>query len=223
MLVRSELIPSIRVYPRSNSLIKYDVNPKIYTMTWLTENPLPIAVMGALVAAFAAIAFSARRNVGSLIALAGVVAATLLMLAVERLVVTDREHVEATLDGLMAAIEANDVPAALAFIDPAAADMRADAQALMPSVKVDAARATSVEVELNERANPPTATSRFRGKLLGLHPQSGTPITYVNQQVDVQWIKRDGRWLADGYTAYFDGKPIDAVGSARSNRPVTRP
>jgi hypothetical protein len=145
------------------------------------------------------------------------------LLAVERLVVTDREQVEATLDELMAAVEANDVPAALAFIDPAAVDMRADAQALMPTVKVDTARATSVEVELNEQATPPTATSRFRGKLLGLHPRSGTPITYVNQQIDVQWIKRDGRWLADGYTAYFDGKPIDAVGSARSNRPVTRP
>jgi hypothetical protein len=192
-------------------------------MTWLTENPLPIAVAGVLLAAFAAIAVSARRNLGSLVALAGVVAVTLLLLAMERLVVTDREHVEAALGDLMAAVEANDVPGALAWIDPAAATMRADAQALMPSVKIGKARATSVEVELNEQANPPTATSRFRGLLQGLHPQSGTPINYVNQQVDVAWVKRNGRWLADGYTAYFDGKPIDAVGSARSNRPVTRP
>lgn len=192
-------------------------------MTWLTENPLPIAVAGVLLAALAAIAFSARRNLGSLVALAGVVAATLLLLAVERLVVTDREQVETTLSDLMAAVEANDVPAALAFIDPAAADMRADAEALMPTVRVDKARATGVEVELHEQANPPTATSRFRGILLGLHSRLGMQVAYVNQQVDVQWIKRDGRWLADGYTAYFDGKPIDVVGSARSNRPVTRP
>jgi hypothetical protein len=192
-------------------------------MTWLTENPLPIAVIGALLAAFAAIVFSARRNLGSLIALAGVAAATLLLLGVERLIVTDREHVETALGDLMAAIEANDVPGALAVIDPAAADMRADAQALMPAVKVDKARATSVEVELPEQTQPLTATARFRGILQGLHPQSGTPVAYVNQRVDVGWVKRDGRWLANGYTAYFDGKPIDAVGSARSNRPVTQP
>lgn len=204
-------------------MLEYYDTSKNDFMTWLAENPLPIAVAGALLAAFAALVFSARRNLGSLIALAGVVAATLLLLAVERLVVTEREKVESALAELLAAVEANDVPGALVWINPAAVDMRADAQALMPSVKVDQARATSVEVVLNEQANPLTATSRFRGKLLGLHTRLGTPITYVNQQVDVAWVKRDGRWLADGYTAYFDGKPIDAVGSARSNRPVTRP
>ena len=49
---------------------------------------------------------------------------------------------------------------------------------------------------------------------------SGTPIGYINQRVDLHWVKRGDRWLIDDYTAYFDEQPIDAVGSAAGNRPV---
>ena len=45
-------------------------------------------------------------------------------------------------------------------------------------------------------------------------------VAYFNQQVDIHWVKRGDRWLMDGYTAYYDGQPIDAVESAAGNRPV---
>jgi hypothetical protein len=91
----------------------------------------------------------------------------------------------------------------------------------MPSVKVEnAGSGRDVEVTLNETADPMTATSTSRAFLNGTHVQSGHPVPYINQRVDLEWIKIGDQWLLNGYTAYFDGKPIDAVNSARTNRPV---
>jgi hypothetical protein len=192
-------------------------------VTTLLENPLPIAVAGGLFATLALVVFLSRRNLTSLVALVGVVLATLLLLLVERVVRTDREVVESSLQAAMDAIEANDLPGALEIIDPAAADIRADAETLMPLVKWTTANAASIETTVDDTAQPPTATTRFRAFLNGVHEQSGMAVGYVNQQVDVHWIKRGDKWFVNDYTAYFDGKPIDAMGSAAQNRPVTAP
>jgi dihydroxyacetone kinase DhaKLM complex PTS-EIIA-like component DhaM len=189
-------------------------------MSMLLENPLPIAVVGALAAVLAGIVFMARKSLGSLAALVGALVVTLALLAVERFVVTDREEVENSLLGVMAAIRANDAPGLLAFIDLGAAKVRADAESLMPQMRIEVANAASVETTLDPAPLPTTATSRFRAFLHGTHERSGTPIAYVNQQVDLQWAKRGDRWVITGYTAYFDGQPIDAVSSAAGNRPV---
>jgi hypothetical protein len=189
-------------------------------MSVLLENPLPIAVAGGLVALVALLVFLSRRSGASLAALAAIVAITLALVGVERFVVTDREQIEAETLGMADAIEANDVAGVLDHIDPAAATIRTDVEALMPQVKWSVANAASITVTLNEGADPPTASSRFRAFLQGIHSRSGMQVPYINQQVDMTWVNRDGRWLMDGYTAYHDGKPIDAVSSASANRPV---
>ena len=193
-------------------------------MNILLERPLPIITVGGLLAVFALVVFLARRDSRSLAALGAVLLVTVTMLAVERFAVTQRELVETAIVEVMAAIKANDLPRVLDSVDPAAAAVHADASALMPLVKVDQAHAAgTIEVDLNEQAAPPTATSRFLGFLNGVHPTSGMRIAYFNQQVEVRWVKRGDRWLVDGYTAYYDGQPIDAVSSARGNRPVRTP
>jgi hypothetical protein len=192
-----------------------------FNMPVLFENPLAIAVVGGLFATFALVVFLARRSLASLVALGGIIAVTLLLMLIERLVVSDREQVETGVDSVLAAVEANDLPTVLTWIDPAAVSVRADVQALMPLVKVDKARAMGeIEVTINDAANPPTAMSRFRAFLDGVHGSSGMRVAYFNQQVDVDWVKQGDRWLINGYTAYYDDQPIDAVGSARGNRPV---
>jgi hypothetical protein len=190
-------------------------------MSVLVENPLAIAVVGGVLATLALVVFLARRSLASLMTLGGILAATLLLILIERLVLTDQEQVEAGLESVLAAVEANDMPAVLFWIDTAAVSVRADVQALMPLVKVDKARTSGdVEITVDESANPPTASSRFRAFLDGVHGSSGMRVAYFNQQVDVEWVKRDDRWLINGFTAYYDNQPIDAVGSVRGNRPV---
>lgn len=190
-------------------------------MSLLIENPVAIAVVGAVAATCALVMFLARRNLSSLAALVGIMALTVLLLAVEKFVVTDREAVEVGLEQVLAAVEENDLPGVLEWIDSAAVvNVKADAEALMPLVKVTAANASAVTVEVNEAANPPTATCEFRAYLNGTHGSSGAPLLYVNQKVLIGWVKRGDRWLIDNYQAFYDDQPIDAVGSARGNRPM---
>jgi hypothetical protein len=189
-------------------------------MTVLMENPLPIAVGGGLLALVAVLVFLSRRNLASLLALAGILGFTVLLLIVESLVETDREQVESAIDGVLDAIEANDVAAVVGAVDPAATKIRSDIEALMPLVKWTLANAGSMEVTVNAADEPLTATSRFRAFLNGVHQRSGNAVPYMNQQVDVDWVKRGEQWLLTGYTAYYDGQPIDAVSSAAGIRPV---
>lgn len=192
-------------------------------MTTLLENPLPIAAVGGLVSLFALIVFWSRRDSASLAALAGAVLLTLGLLLVERLVVTERERVENAVADIIAAVKANDLPGVLDSIDPAAAKVRADVQQLMPEMKVNAANSVGrTDVTFDETAQPPTADARILAVLVGIHERSGAPVGYYKQRVDLHWVKRGDRWLLDDYTAYFNGQPIDAAGSAAGNRPVPR-
>lgn len=188
-------------------------------MAVLSENPVAIAAVGALAATLALVVLLARRNLASLVALLGAVALTLVLLAVERVVVTEREAVENGVDEVLHAIETGDLPGVLRWIDPAAANVAADAERLLPLVKMNAANAASIEVTLHESATPPTAKSQFRAYLHGVHGTSGA-LVYVNQRVDLEWVKRGDDWRITGYQAFFDDEPIDAVGSVRGNRPL---
>jgi hypothetical protein len=192
-------------------------------MTTLLENPLPIAAFGGLVTLFALIVFWSRRDSASLATLAGTVLVMFGLLLVERLVVTDRESVENAVAGMVAAVRANDMSGVLDSIDPAAAKVRADVQQLMPEIKVNAANtAGRTDVTIDETAQPPTADARILAVLVGIHERSGAPVGYYKQRVDLHWVKRGDRWLLDDYTAYFNGQPIDAAGSAAGNRPVPK-
>lgn len=184
----------------------------------LLENPLAIGAVGGVAITFAAVVFAARRSGASLAALAAVAAVTLALLVVERLYVTPAEQVESSLEALLAAIEANDAAAVLAHIDPAAAKMRADVESLMPLLKVELANAGSIEIAVDDAAQPPAATATFRAFLHGIHVRTSAPVGYINQRVDLQWRKHADQWLVTSYTAYYDDQPIDAVGSARTNR-----
>jgi ketosteroid isomerase-like protein len=186
-------------------------------MTVLLENPVVIAVVGGLLATMAAVVFLSRRNLESLVALVAVVAVTLLLLVVERFVVTDREAVEYALEDMLAAIEANDTPGVLAWIDPTATGVRDDVQTLMPMVKVKVANAGAVDVEVTA---PGAADCNFQAYLQGTHGSSGSPLAYINQRVNLNWVKQGDRWLVKSYAAYYDGDPINAVNSARGNRAV---
>lgn len=190
-------------------------------MTFFTENELGIAVIGGLAITLTLVFFMTRRSGESLGAFAAAVGATIGLLAIEWFVQTDREQVASAVHGIYGAIDRNDVDGVLAHVDPNATNIRADVQALMPMVKVGSAGSgRNIEVTLNESATPMTATSTSRAFLNGTHVQSGHPVPYVNQRVDLEWMKDGDQWLLTGYTAYYDGKPIDAVNSARTNRAV---
>lgn len=188
-------------------------------MNFLLENPLPIYAVGAVLATICGLVFLARRNLPSLFALIGVVGLTLLLVLVERMVVTEHEQVETTLQQLMANLEAGAVPAVLALIDPEAAQMRADIEVLMPQADIEDTGATAVRIEVDTDAEPLTATSYFRGRVDGIHRSSGMRLFFFDE-VEISWVKRGDAWLAEAYAVQLKGKRINPVESMRDNRPV---
>ncbi|MCC6494511.1 MAG: hypothetical protein IT424_15990 [Pirellulales bacterium] len=188
-------------------------------MSLLVENPLGILVAGAIAAVMALVFFLARRTGGALAALAGVLLATAALTAVERLVVTEREQVASRLAELFAAIEANDLQRTLDCVDPNSG-VAADVRALMPLLRVEKVRGMGgLDIDLHLDLSPPAAVSSCRVYLDGIHGRSGARVVYANQRVDISWTRPAEAWVVSGYTAYYEGRPIDAVESARANRP----
>lgn len=181
----------------------------------LLENAVAVGAIGAVVVTFAAIVFLARRTGKAAAALATAIVITLLLLTVERLVVTDREQIETALQETLDAIETNDLDALLAHIDSQAAIVRADAEAALPLIRVETTGASQIETEFSGQSNTGNATTRFQGLLKGTSKNGGVVIPYLDK-VEVTWVKRDKRWLIDGYTIYNKGKPINAVQRLRA-------
>ena len=189
----------------------------------LLENPLPIWMVGGGLAILTGVIFLVRRNLSSLLALVSVVFVTLLLVLLERWVVTEREEVEVALAQLLAAVQANDLPAVLTLIDPAATNVRADAETLMPKVRVKQTAAKLVEVEVDAAVEPHRATVKFLGRLDGVLRRGGQRIFFFDE-VQILWIKRGDRWLVERYVAKRRGRPIEAVDRLRGARaaPATR-
>jgi branched-subunit amino acid ABC-type transport system permease component len=188
----------------------------------LLEKPLPIAAVGALLAAVCVAVFLARRNLPALLVLGVVVLLTWLLLVTERLVVTPREEVEQALLTIVSAVRANDLSQVLTQIDPQAASVRSDVELLMPLVQVEDAGATAMEVEVDTTANPQQATSRCQGRLRGVHRRSGATLFFFDT-VELDWVLRDQQWLLEDFTPYKAGEPLDAVESLRGQQPRAVP
>lgn len=180
-------------------------------MNTFLENPVPIWAVGAVLATFAGLVFLTRRNLPSLFALLGVVLLTLLLVLVERVVVTEREQVESAVGRLATAVEANDLPAVLALLDPASIKPRSDAQTLMPRLRIAKAHvAGTLAVEVDTMTNPHSATSRFRALLEAVDIRSGMKFVYFDE-VEIVWHLQGDRWLVTDYTAKLRGQPVDAA------------
>ena len=188
-------------------------------METILENPVPIYAVGAVLATLCGLAFLARRNVPSLLALGCVVMFTLLLAVTEYLVVTEREQIEDAVAQLIVALEANDLPGVLALIHPASGQARSDAETLMPLARISDAGATSLRVEVDKKSQPMVAVGEFRGRVDGTHVRSGARLFYFDR-VLANWKKKDGRWLLSGYTPMWRDRPINPVESMRGNRPV---
>ncbi len=184
-------------------------------MNILLENPLPILAGGAVLATLCGLVFLSRRTVPALLALAVVVLLTLLLVVTERLIVTPREEVEQALSSLLAAVESNELPSVLALIDPAATQVRSDAETLMPMIDVTDTGASAIQIEVESTS----ATVHCRGKLRGIHRSSGAAMMFFDK-VEFQWIRRDEQWLLEDFVAYWKGKPLKAVESLRGKRAV---
>ena len=168
-------------------------------MNWLLESPWPILIGGLGVELVLVVALVPHGRAALLAAISAVAVLTGVLVVVERMVVTETEQVEATLDELSAALVANELPAVLNFIAPSAADVRALAQSNLPQVKITDARiGGDLEVKVDERAVPHTALASFSGVFSFKLVRGASPYDKIVRRFRVKFVKQQDRWLITG-------------------------
>jgi hypothetical protein len=168
-------------------------------MDFFFENPWRIVSIGiAVEAVLTFLLFQTGRGkiLWAMIAVALLTAAGVI---VERLVVTDREAVENTLDAAVDAVKADNEKQLLACIAPSAKSPQEDAAWVLKRVTVEEAYLSGLKITVNRSTNPPTAEAKFlavgsatlKGGLVA-HERYATHVT-------VRLRQEGGRWLVVDY------------------------
>ena len=175
-------------------------------MTWLLEDPTPVIVVGVLVEAALGVALL-RTGRGVLLWIMLAVAAFVgLGVLVERMVVTEREEVEATIYAAAAAVEANDLEGVLRTIAPDAKDARNLVEWGFRQVKFS--RVSIQHRRLNVRVirttSPPSAKADIDGMVYFAQPPAGFYHNAYPLDGTLELQRHSGRWLVSGYTMRQD-------------------
>jgi hypothetical protein len=165
-------------------------------MMILVESPWPWLFFGIVVEAALAVALLRTQRGYLLWAMLGVGLVAALGLLVERLVVTEREEVEMTLDAGVAAARANDLNRLLSCISPKAAKTRDYARWVMGRVQIEDVHIHGLEITVNRLTSPPSAKARFSAVGKGRDRLNEFPYQAFAQQVTVELRREGGRWLA---------------------------
>jgi hypothetical protein len=169
-------------------------------MNWLAENSLPIWCGGAVALTMSLVAYFHTRSSNALGAIIALLVVTASLLAAEHFIETPREAVERTLYELAAAVEANDVPAALSFVAGSATPgIRNEIERQMPQVKIERARVIGtpkIEVSADEK----TATVQCKGVILAVFKQNGMK-GGAQDEITLDFVKNGDRWLVENYSS----------------------
>jgi hypothetical protein len=169
-------------------------------LSWLVEDPTTLIVAGLLIEALLVVALINTRRAAVVWAMAGVLGLIGLGVLIERMVVTDREQIADTLEGVTAALEANDIERVLSYIDPQATAMRASVRMALSSARVSDARVYDLEVDVNRKVRSPLAQARFTGRVRGRYRgEGGSGDGMLLRKFAVDFRRDGGRWLMTGY------------------------
>ena len=176
-------------------------------MTMLLEDPVPIIFIGIVVEAVLGVAFMRTGRGAILLAMLGVLILASAGVAIEWIVVTEVEQVEAALDEAAAAVEANDPDRAMSYLassfdNPARGWIRW----VLARFEFSTARITNLEVtSINHLTSPPTAKARFIG--VGHFTDREGQYPYRTQRVrfTVELHLEGGRWLVADLSEHDSG------------------
>lgn len=164
---------------------------------FLLESPMAVAAIGLLVVTLQAILYTQLRTTATFF---GVIAALLLTIGgvvAERLWVTPTEAVRGAVSELFTAVEANDLGRVLTLIDPAAIEVRSDAETLMPRFRVQStSEGGEVAVDLPDdpMADGAIATATLKPLIKVVHSRSGATGAYFDG-LRLEFVRRGDRWL----------------------------
>ena len=166
-------------------------------MSWLVEDSTLVVIAAAVFALGFLVAFLKTGRGLYLVWLGAVALIALILVLVERYVVTDRELIENTLFGAAAALEANDVEAALEYLSPTTQPLHFEVRRRMELLKIEEARIADLRIKFSPLELPPKAIATFLGILK--FQASGIPYDRLLRRVTVKLVKDGDRWLVESY------------------------
>jgi len=132
--------------------------------------------------------------------MAGVLAVGRGGVLLERLVVTDREQIQAAVEGARQAVAANDLPEVLSYMAPTATEIRQAAEEALRVVRFEEATVHDLQITGDRQARPPRAEARLTGvaTLDARHGQDA--LGKYMATLKVQYELLEGRWLVTKVT-----------------------
>ena len=168
-------------------------------MTALLEDPLPIILFGIVAEAIlGVILFVTGRGV-LLLLMGGVLLVVLAGVGLERLVVTERERVEAMIESTWRALEANDRDRVFEHLAPKNRHSRNSARRALGWLEFTEIKVTDLQVELIPDTDPPAATVRVTA-VISARDRRGTfgeESGIIGIRLDLR--RQSDRWLITGH------------------------
>lgn len=132
----------------------------------------------------------------------GVILLLPLLWLVERMVVTDREAVEATLHAIAADVKSNNQVAVLDHIYSGAPSLKQRAEGEMPNYRFTECKINKIHrIEVNVGDSPPSAEAEFNVYVSGTFGIGGQSITTETFRYVALKLRKekDGRWRVEDY------------------------
>ena len=117
-------------------------------------------------------------------------------------VVTEKEKIEALIQGTVRAIEANAVEAVWASIDPASEPLRAYARTILSRLKVRRAKVANLSIAVNRLTSPPSATVSGVGRIEAADVRGTTGQQNYVRPFTVRLSGRGSQWYIGSYEEF---------------------
>jgi hypothetical protein len=172
-------------------------------MNWLFEQPLIIVVLSMLLILGLGAAWSASGRKELLFAMGAALALLAGGVIMERMVITDREAIDATLEQIARDVQTNNRQALIRHIYSGAPKLKQKAEAELPNYEFTECRITKIfSRDIDSLAEPRSAIVEFNIVASGNFTYEG--VSFSDSNIP-RWVKlhlvreKDGRWTVQEY------------------------
>jgi hypothetical protein len=169
---------------------------------WLFDTPIYIVLIAIVLGVLVGVAWTASGRKELLYALGAIVLLTVVMLIVERAVVTDREAIRTKLAEIARDVQANDMQRVLGHIAKSNPSLIPQVQNEMPNYDFTECRVTKIhKTDIDASAEPRSAIVEFNVRFDGKFGRGG----FEMRGPGVRWIRlqmvreEDGQWRVLNY------------------------
>jgi hypothetical protein len=172
-------------------------------MNWLFEQPVMVVLFGVALLIALGGAWSATGRKELLYAMGVTLLLIVAGLIVEKVVITDREAIKATLQRIARDLQSNDQRAVLGYVHSSSPELKQKAEAELPKYRFTECRITGIHlIDVNSKAEPRSAIVEFN-IMARLTVQEGSfelADASIPRWVRLQMaVEKDGAWKVQAY------------------------